>query len=267
MLDDPPFDAGLNVRFPASGFISQAEFFADAERDAVRLARQARVEAALATAEPLLSESATCAPCLRPALLTSATLGGRPTDTGLPLPDWPAEQICDCEDRLAGRDRALLHAAESVAGLRPWSRLLLFGPPTPLHRRLRALAGDTLAVPDLSPGPALAAPDAAAEVVVAADCLHRLPVLRPVLAELRRVCAPGGCLLARVPFRERAPVSVHRRPLLAGPRLSPTELHAIGWDILAMLRDAGWAHAEVLRYWSRELGYLGANNFLLRAVA
>ena len=267
MLEAPPFDFGLHARFPADGFISHAEFEARGERDTAALARQARIEAALATAEPVLVERATCAACLRPAVLISRTDAGRVVEAGLRVPDWPHEQVCDCEDRLSGRDRALLHAAASLAGLRRWSRLLLFGPPIPVHRRLRALAGETAAVADLAPGPAIAAADGCADVTIAADCLHRAPALRPVLAELRRVAAPGGCMLARMPFRERATHSTTRRSGIDGHRLAPGELHAIGWDILAACREAGWAQAEMLRCWSRELGYLGARNFLLRASA
>ncbi len=267
MFDDAPFDAGLHVRFPAESFISQAEFEARDHRDDARLARQARIEAALATAEPVLRQQGTCGPCLRPTTLTSRTETGRLVEGGLRVPDWPNEQSCDCEDRLPGWARALLHAAEASAGLRAWSRVLLFGPPVPVHRRLAALAGEAVAVPDISPGPSLAAPDAAAHVIIAADCLHRSPSIRSVLAELRRVAAPGASLLATFPFRERASVTASRPPRAAGHRLAPVELHAIGWDILAALREEGWSHAEMLRCWSRELGYLGSHNFVLRAVA
>ncbi len=267
MFDELPFDSGLHVRFPAESFASAAEFEARLGHDDARLARQARTEAALATTEPILSERATCAPCLRPARLSSRTDGGRVIEAGRRVPEWAHEQVCDCEDRLSGRDRALLHAAESLAGLRSWSRLLLFGPTLGVHRRLASLAGETLRVPDIEAGATLPAPDAAADVLIAADCLHRAPALRAVLAELRRIAAPGGCLLARVPFRERAAVSGTKARRGEGHRLMPVELHTIGWDILQALRDDGWTQAEMLRTWSRELGYLGAHNFLLRAVA
>lgn len=264
---DAPFDSGLHVRFPAESFISQAEFTGRDHREEMRLARQARIEAALATADAALAQEATCAPCLRPTVLTSRTETGRLVEGGRRVPDWPGEQVCDCEDRLCGRDRMVLHAAEAVAGLRAWSRLLLLGPPRPLHRRLSALAAETVAVADLGPGAALAAPDAAAHVIVAAECLHRAPALRGLLRELRRVAAPGGCLLATFPFRERAAITASRPQRVAGHRLTAYELHAIGWDILAALREEGWTEAEMLRCWSRELGYFGARNFLLRAIA
>ncbi len=267
MPEAPLFDSGLHVRFPADGFVSQAEFEALGDHAAARLARQARIEAALASAEPLIRQHATCGACLRPAVLTSRTESGRLTEAGLRVPDWPNEQICDCEDRLGGQARALLHAAQSLGGLRGWSRLLLLGPATPVHRRLAALAAETVALADTGPGPTLAAVDGTFDMIVATDCLHRAPALRGALAELLRVAAPGACLLATLPFRERAAATGSRRARGAGQPLAAAELHAIGWDILPALRDLGWSHAEMLRCWSRELGYLGAHNFLLRAVA
>ncbi len=267
MRDTLIFDAGLHVRLPAESFVSRAEFEAHRAAAEARLARQARIEAALASADPELHQSATCAPCLRPAMLTSRMTGGRLVEGSLRIPDWPAEQTCDCEDRLDGRDRALLQAAAASGGLRQWSRLLLLGPGGAVHRRLAAQAGETLRIADPGPGGALAAADGAADLIVAADCLHCAPALRPLLDELRRIAAPGGCLLARLPFRELAAGTTSRRPPGAGPGFAANELHAIGWDILAMLHDAGWAQAEMLLIWSRELGYLGPRNFLLRAAA
>lgn len=267
MPEAPWFDSGLHVRLPAETFVSQAEFEALAHHGHARLERETRTEAALAATEAELSLSATCAPCLRPALLRSRTEGGRLTEAGLRLPDWPAQQTCDCEDRLPAAARLLLHAAQSAGGLRGWTRLLLIGPTLPVHRRLAALAGATQHLPDLSPGPTLAAADAAFDLIVAADCLHRAPGLRAVLGELLRVAAPGACLLATFPFRERAAVTGTRRARAAGPRLAPAEINAIGWDLLPTLRDLGWTQAEMLRCWSRELGYLGAHNFILRAIA
>ncbi len=41
----------------------------------------------------------------------------------------------------------------------------------------------------------------------------------------------------------------------------------IGWDLLALLRDAGFADATALLYWSNQLGYLGGHNFIVKATA
>jgi SAM-dependent methyltransferase len=253
-------ESGLYLPLPAAGFVSLAEYIAYSDRMRGELDVQGNAEYRLIEGHATLRHEATCAPCLRRAVLTSQVRSGR-------LPDWPQEQICDCEDRLDGRSRTLLHAAASLGGLRSWSRLLLFGPSLPVHRRLRAMAGDTVVLPDLPATPRLPEPDGAFHVIVAADCLHRVADLAGILAELRRTAAPGGSLLATVPFRYTAPVTASGRRRHAVSGLAPTELHAIGWDVLPMLLAAGWGHAEVLRIWSREFGYLGAHNYLIRAVA
>ena len=45
------------------------------------------------------------------------------------------------------------------------------------------------------------------------------------------------------------------------------EVHALGWDILDLLRDAGFSTARAHVYWSDELGYLGSGNMIFLAVA
>ncbi len=236
-----------------------AEYHAHLDRARELLERQARTEARLLTGEAAVAQEATCAPCLRRAVFATRRDPGQP-------PDWAHQAVCDCEDQLGGAARALLHAAPSVAGLRSWSRLLLFGPPLPVHRRLRGLAGETVALADLAGG-RLAAPNGMFQVLVAADCLHRVPAFGTALTELRRVAAPGGTLLATLPFRHRVAVSASIGRGLRTPGMAREELHAVGWDILPMLRQVGWSHAEMLRVWSREFGYLGAHNFIIRAVA
>ncbi len=257
---DGMVDSGLHLRFPATGFISLAEYIEYCDRKRAELDAQAYAEHRLIEGQTMLRQEATCAPCLRRTVLTSRIQAGR-------APDWPHEQVCDCEDRLNGFSRALLHAAETVGDLKTWSRLLLFGPSLPVHRRLRKLAGETVLMPDLPPGSRLPAEDGAFHLIVAADCLHRVAELGALLAELRRITAPGGCLLATVPFRYTATVTASGRRRRAVPGLAATELHAIGWDFLGLLRASGWAQAEMLRVWSRELGYLGSQNFFVRVLA
>jgi len=178
------------------------------------------------------------------------------------------------------RNRALLHFLTSEAGLRPWSRVLLFGPPGAADRRIAAMAASLVSIPRLGfaragagvQGYRLDAADAAVHLVVSSDALHRVPPLEAALAELRRVLVPGGSFVFTVPFRFRAAHSVARLEGL--PRVSgrlPTEaggeVHALGWDILDLLRDAGFSTARAHVYWSDELGYLGSGNMIFLAVA
>lgn len=145
---------------------------------------------------------------------------------------------CDCADPLDAGARAVLHAAVAEAGLCGWSRLRLMGVTGALAGRLGGLAGE------------LAAGEAGQADVVIIDRLADAPAR--LLEVARRALVPGGCLLAALRFDAEAR---RGRPGVAG------------WDVLDMARAAGFSEAEVLRPWSRELGYVGGTLFLLRAVA
>ncbi len=250
---------GLVPPLPGEHFVSQAEYLADADRNRAALDARRRAEARMAGHLASWPHEGTCAPCLRRAVFATAARPGRP--------NWAAGQACDCEDRLPASARVLLHAALGPGGLRPWSRLLLFGPEMPLHRRMRALAGETLHVADLTAADALEAAAASADLLIAADVLHRAASVPALLAAWRQAAAPAATLLASLPLHPDAPATLWRDGRAGTGRLSATATHAIGWDVLRLARDAGWARAEILRVWSRELGYLGEAHFLLRAVA
>ena len=267
----------FHVRFPSVNFVSRAEF-EEYVRDArSRLDARYAYECSLATTGEAVLRDGTCAPCLRRARFTARTAGGEALDDGRLMPNWREQQICDCEDRLNNRHRALLHFLTAEAGLRPWSRVLLFGPPNAVDRRIAAVAASLVSLPRLGfarggEGYRLDAEDASVHLVVSSDALHRVPPLAAALAELRRVLVPGGSFVFTVPFRSLAARSVARLENL--PRVSgrlPTEaggeVHALGWDILDQLRDAGFGNARAHAYWSDELGYLGAGNMIFSAVA
>ena len=266
----------LHARFPSVRFISQAEF-----NEYCRIAQPALDtrylhETSLTTREEAVVQLGTCAPCLRRAAFTSETARWEKLADGRRVPEWSGALTCDCEDALGNRDRALLHFALSQAGLRGWTRLLLFGPDVPASRRLQAEAGQTVRVASLQPGEGgpedfrLPVPDASCHLAIAADYLHRVPPLDAALSELRRVLAPGGSLVLTVPFRYRAARTSTRANLPAPGGRLPAEyrdaVHEIGWDVLDMLRAAGFRQADVHSYWSNELGYLGSFNMLLHAV-
>ena len=267
----------LHVRFPSVSFVSQAEFDEYLREAQPRLEARHAYEQNLASTEAHILRDGTCAPCLRHARFTTRTAGGEALGDGRLLPNWREQQVCDCEDRLNNRNRALLHFLAAEAGLRPWSRVLLFGPPGAADRRIGAAASSVVNLPRLGfarggQGYRLDAADAAVHLAVSADYLHRVPPLGPALAELCRVLAPGGCFVFTAPFRARAARTVARLEGL--PRLSgrlPTEaggeVHELGWDILDMLRAAGFGNARAHAYWSDELGYLGAGNLIFSAFA
>ena len=233
-------------------------------------------ERSLAVTGETILRDGTCAPCLRPARFTARTAGGEALADGRLVPNWREELTCDCEDRLNNRNRAMLHFLAAVAGLRTWSRVLLFGPPGPADRRIAAMAGGIArsaprprrAAGDAGAGHRLAAADAAFHLAVSSDYLHRVPPLEPALGELRRVLVPGGQLVFTVPFRALAARTVTRLdglPRVAGrlPTEAGGEVHELGWDILDLLRAAGFTDARAHIYWSDELGYLGPFNMIV----
>jgi SAM-dependent methyltransferase len=264
----------LYARFPAVSFLSQAEFTDYCREAQARLDTRYLYESSLATREDVLTQPGTCAPCLRRTEFTTRTARWDRLADGRRTPQWSDALECDCEDRLCNRDRAVLHFAEAVAGLRPWTRLLLFGPPAATDRRRASLGAAATTIPRLLPAEAadawrLDAGDAAFHLIVAVEWLHRVPPLRAAFAEFRRVLAPGGSLVFTVPFRYRAAFTVSRNDLPRHDGRLPAEyrdaVHEIGWDVLAMLRAAGFRHAAVHSYWSSELGHLGPFNMLLHA--
>jgi SAM-dependent methyltransferase len=264
----------LYPRFPAASFISQAEFSEYCRLTQARLDMRYLHESSLTTHDDQMTQVGTCGPCLRRAVFTTDTTGWERLPDGRRLPRWEDSHACDCEDRLTGRLRALVHFAQSAANLRDWTRLLLFGPPSAADRRLIALAGTTTRVARLQPGAdleavSLGAPDASFHLAVSIDTLHRVPPLRAAFTEFRRVLAPGGSLILLLPFRYRAARTVSREGLRGIGGRPPMEVrdavHEIGWDVLDWLRAAGFRHVEAHSYWSNELGYLGAFNMLLHA--
>jgi len=264
----------LYARFPAASFVSQAEFAEYCREAQPRLDTRYIHETGLATSDDVVVQRGTCAPCLRRAVFTSHTGRWEQLADRRRIPEWSDALTCDCGDRLTSRARALVHFAESVAVLRPWTRLLLFGPPAAADRRLAALAGTTTRLASLAAGEAagawrLDAADGAFHLAVSAETLHRVPPLHAAFAEFRRVLAPGGSLVFTVPFRYRAARTTSRGDVpLAGarpPAMYREPVHEIGWDVLDMLRAAGFPHARAYSYWSNELGYLGSFNMIIHA--
>jgi hypothetical protein len=101
-----------------------------------------------------------------------------------------------------------------------------------------------------------------------------VPDPRRGFAEKARVLRPGGVLLMTVPFFAARDATV-RRARLQGGRLEyllPAEYHGnpmdpaggslvyhdFGWDLLAMIREAGFRDAFAGLYWSERYGHLGA---------
>jgi len=263
----PPFEIGsfaLSPRFPALRFADAAAFRQYLQQEQGRLDARYAYELSLASAEPEIRQSGTCAPCLRPALFTSATAGGTPLNGGRLVPNWRETLVCDCRDQLSNRQRALLHFVQAT-GILPWARLLLAGPPAAVDTRLASLAA-SMAV--MRPFGSLQAAEGF-HMAISHDYLQHVPLLDAALASLRAQLLDGARFIFTVPFHhdmeesellDLAPFGGHV------PAESAEHAHKFGWDLLDMLRRAGFRDAAAYLYWSEELGYLGPMNFIFRAV-
>ncbi len=253
-----------HARFPGESFISQAEFDLYCRESQDQRDARFGYERDMSDGGADLVRDGICAPCLRLTRFSTPCASS---------PDWRDGQICDCADRLGQRARAMLHFLEARAGLDAWTRVLLLGPPSPLDARLAAGRPEPLRTARLTTLPhayRLEVPDAAVNLIVAWDVLHHVPPLEAALCEVRRALAPGGRFVFTLPFHYRAArtvSSLDQVPRKAGrlPAEFGGEVHGIGWDILDMLRVAGFSQAHAHHYWSNELGYLGVFNLLFSA--
>ena len=124
--------------------------------------------------------------------------------------------------------------------------------------------------------------DAQFDVVLSFDVFEHVPDFRAAFREACRILAPGGTLLFTAPFDRGSEVTVTRARLSATgaiEHLLEPEYHGdpngpdgrilcfqhFGWDVISMLAEAGFAHAEGRFLWSRRLGYLGEEQALFLA--
>ena len=262
-----PFEIGSFARapkFPAVRFTSQQEFqdFLETEQD--RLGARYEYEQSKGTREAYIVQNGTCAPCLRPVVFTSGMEGGERLKDGRHVPDWREAMQCDCRDQLNNRQRALLHFVQAI-GVLPWARLLLFGAPEPTNIRLAAMVNEVVA---MRPFQATKAVDDI-HLAVSYDYLQNVPPLGTVLTGLCARLLEGGSFIFSVPFLHNTASSELMSPASFSDQM-PGEVrgrsHKFGWDLLAMLREAGFRDASAYLYWSEELGYLGPANFIFRAL-
>jgi len=120
---------------------------------------------------------------------------------------------------------------------------------------------------------ALSLPDSSVDIVMSLDVFEHVPDPRQGFREKARVLRPGGVLLMTVPFFPERDATVQRARHVDGKleHLLPPEYHGnpidpeggslvyhdFGWDLLPMIREAGFGDAFAGLYWSLEYGHLG----------
>ena len=256
------------VRFPAWPVQSEAGFAALRERCRDVFDERYRREQSLGTKQREIVLDGTCAVCLTPTIFRSGLAGGMATADGRMVPNWRESQFCGCEDRLNGRERALLHLASPYLDVGGWCRAAVLGGGAGFGRRLGAMAPGAVRWAGFEAKDGvlrLPIGDGAVAVVLCPDHLQSVPALDAGLMELARVLMPGGTLVFSVPLAIGESVTVSdldRVPRRGGamPAFVAGAVHRIGWDILERVRGAGFVDCTAYCHWSEELGYLGPYN-------
>jgi hypothetical protein len=240
------------LRFPGRELRSLDDFeiYSRATSDQLELRR--RYEQKLAGADQIV-QAGTCVPCLRTTNFCSvpdATASG-----GMEM-NWREQQLCDCSLAINNRSRAIVHLMLAKLGLWASSRVLITGEDSPLHLLLsQNIAGVEYRPTMQAPG------EAHFDLIYSVEQLDRVSSVEEQLDTFFACLRPHGALLLSMPFHVNKRLSV-----FTASEAGTGPAHAIGWDVLTMLRDAGFEDAWVESYWSEEFGYLGPDNFLFVAL-
>lgn len=196
----------------------------------------------------------TCGLCLQPTQFRTSTRGGEVAPGGR-VPNWREGLACDCAYALVNRERALLHYLLANALAEPWMRVLAFGEVGALRPMLERLVGSL----DCPPGPLdvalgqFAKPHEGYHLVLSVEQLNANLAHPTLFNSVSHLLAPGGSFVLTAPFNIRQPTKSSIGDAL------------VGWAILDDLIESGFATARACTYWSEELGYLGAFNFIVTA--
>jgi SAM-dependent methyltransferase len=119
------------------------------------------------------------------------------------------------------------------------------------------------------------------DLIVSNEVMEHVPWPRRAFEELARVLRPGGTALMTFPFHAHQAKSLVRAELIDGKEqhyLQP-EYHGnpvsaegslvytdFGWDLMDLIREAGFRDVALEIYHSAPMGHLGANNLVFRII-
>jgi SAM-dependent methyltransferase len=126
---------------------------------------------------------------------------------------------------------------------------------------------------------ALSFEDASFDAYISCDVLEHIPDLDGALREAARILKPGGAFIGTVPFAagqydtiikarlEGGRIEYNGEPEFHGNPTRPEEGSLVfqipGWDLLARMRDAGFASAQIRLTLSQRYGVFGSNTAFL----
>ncbi|RAP40743.1 hypothetical protein BYZ73_13295 [Rhodovulum viride] len=241
--------------------------------------------------------TAYCAVCGgRHSMVTSFLYSGEAYPDGTPVPNW-REHVACMSCGLPNRVRASMHLFLQEFEPRPDSRIYITEQKTRLFGWLSGrfpnltgseYFGNRVPKGGLFEGVRnenfedLSFQSESFEFLLSFDVLEHVPHPERAFAEAFRVLEPGGRLMFSVPAHlDRYPSTI-RAELAPDGRIVhnlPAEYHGnpvdpeggalcfrhFGWDVMDMLREAGFPRPFLFHYWSREFGYFGPGQALFVA--
>ena len=257
-------------------------------------ARRAAELALLPDAPELFTVPGTCSMCRTGSVLNVGYAYAQDhAPDGRLVPNWREHMDCRCG--FQNRLRAAMHLF--TRDVQPATRIYVTEAVTPLYKWLKlrwpGTQGSEYLGPQHTPGTVvdgvrhedlcrLSFPDASFDVVLSFEVLEHVADLHAALRECHRVLAPGGTLLFAAPLQMDGPDTVDRVHVRADGTLEhllPPEIHGnpldpsgslcmrtLGLGVLDTLRGIGFSDARCHLYWSRDYGYLGANQNVVVAL-
>ena len=217
---------------------------------------------------------------------------------GFLMPNWRERMVCPiC--RLNNRMRAVVHVFDLVCKPEKNSRLYITEQATALYellgRRFPDICGSEYLEGSVSLGSCdlngirnedltrLTFDDRGFDYILSFDVFEHIPDYKNSLTECCRCLKSGGILFFSVPFLRSSEKNVVRAQIAPSGEIIhflPPEYHGnpinpagclsfyhFGWEILDDLKSVGFKDPSVLVYWSKEFGYLGAEQMILMAIA
>ena len=241
-----------------------------------------------------------CTVCEKPVDFLVDHQYGLRIENDLPIPNWRERQVCpSCQ--LNSRQRiafGFLRDAVKRAQGRSEFTVYMMEQVTPIYARAKTafaeieLIGSEYLGPETISGTIidgirhedvhrLSMKAESVDLVVSNDVMEHVPDPRRGFGEIHRVLRVGGALFLTIPFFVATEKSVVRAELRDGKLIHhlPEVYHGnpmsekgslvftdFGWDVLRLLNEAGFQHANVVAVWSFLYGCLGIPTQYFHAV-
>ncbi|MCC2632866.1 MAG: Methyltransferase type 11 [Ramlibacter sp.] len=213
---------------------------------------------------------------------------------GSRIPNWRERLVCS-HCGMNNRQRLVAKLVQQAARERAAPRIYLMEQVTPIFQWVRQLpdadvqgseylgyqyrGGEVVGGVRHEDVMALSYADASFDLIVSNDVLEHIPDPAAAFQECSRVLRPGGVVLATFPFHTDREGTLVRAKLANGAveHLHPPQYHGnpvsadgslvfqdFGWDLLDVMRQAGFSDAACEVYVSDAFGHLGAGLLVFR---